>query len=275
MDPLYLFSIDLEDVRFAMADGRKRRERVPEMVGFYLDWLRERGAKTTFFVVGDVAEAYPDLIASIAAEGHEIGCHSYRHVHVHEQTPAEFRADLEASLAALRRAGVSDVRGYRAPVFTLTAKTAWAYPILRDLGFTYSTSVLPAKNPFWSWPEFGPAPRKMDGVWEIPMTVARLGHLVVPPAGGVYLRALPLWFIKRAARRARKAGRPLLGYCHPYDIDTGQERFMHPDIDDSRFYNFLMYWNRGKVFKRLEAILAQGFRMVPYRDYAATLTPSS
>lgn len=163
MDPLYLFSVDLEDVRFAMADGAKHKERVPDMVRLYLDWLRGLGAKTTFFVVGDVAEASPGLIAEIAAAGHEIACHSYRHVHLHEQTPTEFKADVEASLAALRRAGVTEVRGYRAPVFTLTAKTAWAYAILRDLGFTYSSSVLPAKNPFWSWPEFGPRPKKWTG----------------------------------------------------------------------------------------------------------------
>ena len=271
MDPLYLFSIDLEDVRFAMPDGGKYRERVPDMTRRFLAWLAERGAKTTFFVVGDVAEAYPGLIAEIAAAGHEIGCHSYRHVHVHEQTPAEFRKDVEACLAALRRAGAAEVRGYRAPVFTLTEKTAWAYPILRDLGFTYSSSVLPAKNPFWSWPEFGPRPKKMDGILEIPMTVARFGPYVVPPAGGVYLRALPLWFIKRTARTLPRPELPLLGYCHPYDIDTGQERFMHPDIDDSRFYNFLMYHNRKKVFPRLEAVLTQGFRMIPYREFAATL----
>lgn len=103
------------------------------------------------------------------------------------------------------------------------------------------------------------------------MTVARFGPYVVPPAGGVYLRALPLWFIKRAAKKCLAAGLPLLGYCHPYDIDTGQEKFMHPDIDDSRLYNFLMYHNRKKVFPRLDAILAQGFRMIPYREYAGTL----
>lgn len=271
MDLLYLFSVDLEDVRFAMSDGRKYRERVPDMTRCYLDWLAGRGAKTTFFVVGDVAEAYPGLIAEIAAAGHEIGCHSHRHIPLEKQTPAEFRADVEACRAALQHAGATDVRGYRAPVFTITEKTAWAYPILGELGFTYSSSVLPAKNPFWCWPEFGPRPKKLDGIWEIPMTVARFGPFVVPPAGGVYLRALPLWFIKRTARRCREAGLPLLGYCHPYDIDTGQERFMHPDIDDSRFYNFLMYYNRKKVFPRLEAILAQGFRMIPYREYAETL----
>ena len=110
MDPLYLFSIDLEDVRFAMPDGGKYRGRVPDMTRRFLAWLAERGAKTTFFVVGDVAEAYPGLIAEIAAAGHEIGCHSYRHVHVHEQTPAEFRKDVEACLGSAQTS-----RGGRGP----------------------------------------------------------------------------------------------------------------------------------------------------------------
>ena len=77
MDPLLSFQRRSRGRPLRHGRRGKYRERVPEMVRRYLDWLRERGAKTTFFVVGDVAEAYPGLIAEIAAAGHEIGCHSY------------------------------------------------------------------------------------------------------------------------------------------------------------------------------------------------------
>ena len=271
MDGIYLFSIDLEDVRFQMAEGRRYPERVPVNTRRYLAWLKARDSRCTFFAAGDVAEAYPDLIREILGEGHEIGCHTSRHVPLDRRTPAEFRDDLAANIDALRRAGAKDVRGFRAPIFSLTAATAWAYPVLRELGFSYSSSVLPAKNPFYGWPGFGPEPRLMEGSWELPMSVARFGPYVVPPAGGVYFRVLPRPLVLRAAAKRRGAGLPLLGYCHPYDIDTEQERFMHPDIDDSRFYNFLMYYNRGAVFSRLEAILKKGFRIVPYTEYVATL----
>ena len=271
MDGIYLFSIDLEDVRFQMADGRRYPERVPVNTRRYLDWLKAHGARCTFFVVGDVAEAYPDLVREILAEGHEVGGHTSGHVPLDRRTPAEFRDDLAANVEALRRAGAKDVRGFRAPIFSLTEATAWAYPVLRELGFAYSSSVLPAKNPFYGWPGFGPEPRRMDGVWEIPMSVARFGPYVVPPAGGVYFRVLPRPLVLRAAAKRRRAELPLLGYCHPYDIDTEQDRFMHPDIDDSRFYNFLMYYNRAGVFPRLEALLKKGFRIEPYADYVERL----
>lgn len=276
MDDLYLFSIDLEDVRFQMEDGRRFAERVPANTRRYLAWLKARSFRCTFFAAGDVAEAYPSLIREILDEGHEIGCHTSRHVPLDRLTPEEFRADLESNIAALRRAGAKDIRGFRAPIFSLVEKTAWAYGVLRELGFAYSSSVLPAKNPFYGWPGFGPDPKIMDGIWELPMTVARFGPYFVPPAGGVYFRVLPRPFVMRAAAKARGQGRPLLGYCHPYDIDTAQERFMHPDIDDSRFYNFLMYYNRKSVFPRLEAVLKKGFKIVPYAEFVKTLViPSS
>lgn len=271
MDRIYLFSIDLEDVRFQMADGARFAERVPVNTRRYLAWLKDKGFRCTFFAAGDAAAAYPDLIREILDAGHEVGCHTSKHIPLDRQTPATFRDDLAANVEALRRSGAKDVRGFRAPIFSLTPATAWAYGVLRELGFAYSSSVLPAKNPFYGWPGFGMAPKRMDGVWELPMTVARFGPYVVPPAGGVYFRVLPRPFVVRAARRARGSGRPLLGYAHPYDIDREQERFMHPDIEESRFYNFLMYHNRGAVFPRLDAILKKGFRIEPYREFVASL----
>lgn len=267
MEALYLFSVDLEDVRFAMKDGRRYAERVPDTVHRYMEWLDRRGFRCTFFVVGDAAEAYPGLIREIVEAGHEIGCHSYRHIPIEKQTPAEFKKDLEFNIEALRKAGARDISGFRSPMFTLTKATSWVYAILKELGFVYSSSVLPAKNPFYCWPDFGPDPKKVDGIWEIPLSVARFGPIVVPPAGGVYFRILPKFLITRSAKKFLRSGRPLFGFFHPYDIDTEQERFMHPDIDDSRFYNFLMYYNRKKVFARLEAIIREGFKIIPYAEY--------
>jgi polysaccharide deacetylase family protein (PEP-CTERM system associated) len=272
VEAFYLFSVDLEDVRFAMKDGRRYAERVPDTVHRYLEWLDRRGFRCTFFVVGDAAEAYPSLIRAIVEAGHEIGCHTYRHIPIEKQTRDEFKKDLESNIEALRKAGARDISGFRAPMFTLTEATSWVYAILKELGFVYSSSVLPAKNPFWSWPGFGPDPKKVDGIWELPMTVKKIGPFVIPPAGGVYFRALPKFLIMRTAKKHLRSGRPLLGYFHPYDIDTEQERFMHPDIDDSRFYNFLMYHNRKKVFARLEALVDKGFRIIPYGEYVGRLT---
>jgi polysaccharide deacetylase family protein (PEP-CTERM system associated) len=267
MDNVFLFSVDLEDIRFLMEDGLSRTERVPANVHGYLGWLKNHDFRCTFFVVGDVAEAYPSLIREIFDKGHEIACHGYRHIPLDQQTPDQFRNLLEANRNALTRAGVKNIHGFRAPIFSLTEKTAWAYEVLKDLGFTYSSSVLPAKNPFYGWPQFGPRPKMIGGIVEIPMTVRRFGPYRIPAAGGVYFRVLPAFFIRRSAKKLLRTNRPLVGYFHPYDVDTEQERFMHPEINDSRFYNFLMYYNRKNVYRRLDAVIARGFTICPYAEY--------
>ena len=65
---IFLFSLDLEDIRFWMDDGLKYKERVPLMTEKYLDFLDTYNFKTTFFVVGEVAKMYPELIAKIAQQ---------------------------------------------------------------------------------------------------------------------------------------------------------------------------------------------------------------
>jgi polysaccharide deacetylase family protein (PEP-CTERM system associated) len=266
----YLFSVDLEDLRFGMADGHKYKERVPANVHKYFDWLNRHGFKCTFFVVGDVAEAYPSLIKEIAAEGHEFACHMYRHVPLDQLSKETFKESLERNREAILRAGAPEVRGFRAPIWSLTPSTAWAHDVLNELGFAFSSSVLPAKNPFYGWEGFGQRPRKVGDVVELPVTVAKFGLLTIPFAGGVYFRVLPGFFIRRSIRRYLKQDIPVLGYFHPYDIDLEQEHFMHPEINDSRFYNFLMYYNRKNVFKRLDAIIDMGFEVCPYGEYIRT-----
>jgi len=263
----YLFSIDFEDIRFGLADGLKYQARVPANVHRYLEWLNGRGFKCTFFVVGDAAEAYPSLVREIASEGHEIACHTNRHVSLDRQSKDEFRTELEANVEALLRAGAPRPAGFRAPNFSIVPATAWAYDVLGEMGFVYSSSVLPAKNPLYGWKDFGERPRIVRGIVEIPMTVGSFGPLRLPIAGGVYFRALPQPCIRRAAKRYLKKDFPLLGYFHPYDIDAEQERFMHPEINDSRLYNFLMYYNRKSVFERLDAVVDLGFTICTYAEY--------
>jgi polysaccharide deacetylase family protein (PEP-CTERM system associated) len=267
LDRIYLFSIDLEDVRFWMPGGLNYKERVPANTHAYLNWLRKHQAKCTFFTVGEVAEKYPSLIGEIISEGHEIGCHTNKHIPLDKQNSDEFKRDLAQNIEHLLKAGAKEISGFRAPVFSLISKTQWAYKILAELGFTYSSSVLPAKSPLYGWKEFGVRPRLVDGLLEIPMTVGTVGPLAIPYGGGVYFRVLPWSLIKAKIKKHRTATDPLLGYFHPYDIDTDQERFMHPGINNSRFYNKLMYYNRAKVFDRLDAILEKGFRICTYDHY--------
>jgi len=265
----YLFSVDVEDPRLLIANGERFRSRVEPMTVRFLDWLDRHGFSATFFVVGDVARRHPDLVREIARRGHEIGCHSNRHIPLDQQSPDEFRADVSECIEALARCDARAVIGYRAPTCSLTKQTSWAYDVLGTLGIQYSSSVLPAPNPLYGWPEFGAATRRMpSGVLEIPLTIGRVGPLRVPVGGGVYFRVLPFLLIARAIDR-RASEDAVTGYFHPYDIDEDQERFMHAGIKNNRFYHWLMFLNRGKVLPRLDRLVEKGLRIEPYKSYAA------
>jgi polysaccharide deacetylase family protein (PEP-CTERM system associated) len=266
--PPFLFSVDLEDIRQLVPEGDQLRDRVEATTEQILAFLERHDARCTFFTTGDVARRYPGLVKRIAAAGHEIGCHSSEHIPLDRQDGASFRADLEACLDAYARAGVERVQGYRAPIASLTAGTRWAYGVLRELGFRYSASVLAARNPLYGWPDFGPdRPTRMDGLWELPASLVALPGAKVPFAGGVYFRILPYSLIRHCFRRRLNAGRPVLGYLHPYDVDREQERFMYPEIGGSRFYNRLMHHGRGKVIPRLEKLMTLGARIRTYGEY--------
>lgn len=264
---IFLFSIDLEDVRRMVPEGERMTPRVPELTHRYLEFLQKHDSRATFFVVGEVAEEYPQLIREIAARGHEIACHSQHHITLDRMNRQSFEADLKKNLETLKAAGATEISGYRAPTFSLTEERAWAYEVLAKLGFTYSSSVLPAKNPLFGWPGFGESPRRMQGVTEIPMLLSGWRGLNVPFGGGVYFRVLPFTLTQRAFKKAYAKNLAVPGYFHPYDIDTRQERIMHPNLKDNSFYNRLMYLNRNKVFPRLEKLLKAGTRIVTYREY--------
>ena len=263
-----LLGIDLEDVRLRMERGQHYQERVPTMTERYLAYFRDWNIKTTFFTVGDVAEMYPSLIKDIVVEGHEIACHSYQHLTLDCLDKETFSSDIEKNLNALYQAGAAQVHGFRAPVASLTEATAeWAYPLLENLGFLYSSSVLPAPNPLYGWPMFGTQVRSMGRILEIPMSIFPSRFFQFPFMAGTYFRVLPYWAIHAASQNIWSKGQPVIGYLHPYDIDTGQERYMHPGIHDSLLYNYLMYARRGSVFPKLTRLLEDGAVVIPYLDY--------
>lgn len=267
MSTPFLLGIDLEDVRDLVPGGLAYPARVPAMTERLLDLLGD--ARATFFVTGDVARRYPALVRRIAAEGHEIACHSDKHVALDRLDPDTFRADTRACLEALEAAGVPRPRGYRAPYFSLTERTRWAYPVLGELGFTWSSSVLPARNPLHGWAGFGTAPRRMDGIMELPVTL--LSPRLPVPAGGVYLRALPGPMVTRALKRHARVGTAVVSYVHAHDIDDGQDRFAHPGFARYGLYNWLMYRNRHVMLPRLAAACRRDFRIARYGAHVEAL----
>ena len=265
----FLFSVDLEDVRNRMPDGHRYPERVPQMTERYLEFLDRHKMKATFFVVGDVAKQYPELIKAIVRQGHEVACHTNTHIPLTRQTREEFRADMDENMENLFNAGVETLYGFRAPIFSLTEKTQWAYEVLIELGFKYSSSVLPGKNPLHGWEGFGREFKLVNQkIWELPITLYPK-YLSLPCAGGVYLRMLPFWMTRRAFAYYGDRRQPVLSYFHPYDIDHEEKPFLFPDANGNRLFNQLMYINRKSVLGKLERVIKAGWEIIPYHEYVS------
>lgn len=255
--PLWAFGVDLEDPH----DLPPRDSRLVELTQALVDFLGERGATGTFFVVGELARRHPDLVGRIAAAGHEIACHSDQHRPLRSLGPTGFAADTSRARAALAAAGAPDVRGYRAPFFSMSRETSWAYEVLAEQGFAYSSSILPARNPIGGWAGFGRGPRPIGKVLELPVTLHPLLRL---PLGGVYLRALPWAVLAPAFQRVD----PVLSYVHPYDLDQSRA---HPGFARFSPYGIVMRMGRAKLLSRLARATA-GYRLIRYDRLADRLS---
>ena len=263
----FLFSVDLEDIRTFVPNGDRYAERVPQNVARLLAFLAGHRVRCTFFTVGDVARRYPSLIEHILADGHELACHGNDHEPLDRLDPDGLRRTLERNRQELEKLGARNVIGYRAPTMSLTPDTRWAHAILAELGFTYSSSVIPAKNPLYGFPGFGEECVNVDGVWEIPVSLSGLPALRVPFAAGTYFRALPFTVTRQLFRARLRTGKPVVGYFHPWDIDTEQERFGFPELNG--FYTWLVYYNRARVLPRLDRLFREQVEIVPYAEFVA------
>lgn len=223
--------------------------------------LAEYDTRATFFVLGWVADRYPDLVQEIAANNHEIATHGYWHELVYRQTPAEFAADLNQSLSAIGRALSSfQSAGYRAPAFSITRQSLWALDILREQGIIYDSSIFPlaAHDRYGINNAHRFANKVCHGLWEFPISTVRLGKHNWPVAGGGYFRLYPLWVTRLAIRHLNAQGHPAVIYLHPWEFDPDQPRIPNASL----LSRFRHYVNLHKTETRLQALL-QTFKFAP------------
>lgn len=265
----FLLGVDWEDIRARLPDGWTREARVQENTRRILRFLKKHKARCTFFVVGELVEQEPQAFEEILEAGHEIACHTQHHTPLEQLGPDGLRRDLEATLKTLNSRGVTSVAGFRAPCFSLTHKSAWAYQVLKEYDFLYSSSVVPAANPIYGWPGFGQLSRTIDGILELPISLSPLPFLRVPHSGGVYLRAIPAFFTHLCHRWSLRRYGFVTGYIHPYDVDNLESRVHVPELGENPLHQFLFYYNRGRMLDRLAGLL-QGGHTMTYFDYVTT-----
>lgn len=212
------------------------------------------GVQATFFTLGWVAERYPALMQRIVAGGHEIASHGWDHQRVFTLEPEQFRSDLARARATIEDASGAQVTGYRAPSFSIDARTPWAHAILAEEGYVYSSSVAPVRHDHYGWPD---APRGAyrpvtdSALIEVPVTTARLMGRDIT-AGGGFFRLLPSGVTGSAVREANRADRSAIFYFHPWEIDPGQ-----PRVANAPFKSKLRHYSRlGAMAGKLERLIA-------------------
>jgi polysaccharide deacetylase family protein (PEP-CTERM system associated) len=253
-------SVDVEDYFqvSAMAPYIARSDwdtipcRVARNVDRLLALFDKQNARATFFVLGWIAERYPEVVRSIVASGHELASHGYAHLRATEQTPEEFLADIVRARKILEDIAGVAVRGYRAPSFSIGTTNLWAFDCIFQAGYRYSSSVYPVKHDHYGIPDAPRFPyRTRDGLVEIPITTARVLGRNLPAGGGGYFRLAPYpvsrWAIRRVNERER---RPAVFYLHPWEIDPEQPRIREAGLK-TRFRHYL---NLNRMESRLKQL---------------------
>jgi len=262
--PLSAFSVDVEDYFHVEAFSRDvSREAWPDFpsrvvrnTAALLDLLDRYRVRGTFFVLGWVADAQPALVREIRDRGHELACHSYWHRLIYRLTPQEFREDCKRAKDAIERAAGAEIAGYRAPTFSITARSLWALDILAECGFTFDSSIFPIRHDNYGLAGSPCAPyaiRTGGGgarIAEFPISTFRMLGRDLPVAGGGYLRMLPLWYNVAGIERILADRRPVMVYVHPWEIDADQPRIRTRLRSRLRHYT-----NLGGMQARLEHVL--------------------
>ena len=229
-----------------------RECRVERNVDRILGMLDQHGTKATFFTLGWIAERYPELIRRIVSEGHELASHGYGHERASEQTEATFYSDINLAKLLLEDLAGQEVKGYRAPSFSIGQTNLWAFDCLERAGYRYSSSIYPIRHDHYGMPDAPRHAHAIGGLLEIPATTLRFLNRNWPASGGGYFRLMPYGLSCWMLRRVNHVdGLPAVFYFHPWEIDTDQPRI--PGI--SAKTRFRHYVNIHRMEARLHRLI--------------------
>jgi polysaccharide deacetylase family protein (PEP-CTERM system associated) len=277
--PLHAFTVDVEDYfqvsAFDRCLSRNKWDECPSRVEAntyrLLDLLSKHRVAGTFFVLGWIAERFPQLVREIHGAGHEVGSHGYGHRLIYSQTPADFRADLRRSAEVLQDILGERISSYRAPSFSVTKASCWALEILLEEGYTVDSSVVPIYHDLYGIPGAQAGLHRLETpsgtLWEFPPAVFPLfGKFMLPVGGGGYFRIYPiqlsLWCLRQVERRQP----PFAFYVHPWEVDPDQPRL--PASFKSRFRH---YHQLHRTLDKLDRLLG-AFRFGSIREVLAVRT---
>jgi polysaccharide deacetylase family protein (PEP-CTERM system associated) len=214
------------------------------------DLLDELKTKATFFVLGWVADRYPDLVRQIVDLGHEAASHGCRHVPVTAMAPEAFREDLRRSKERIQDLAGTRVAGFRAPSWSMPRR-AWPYEILAELGYEYSSSRLAVPGRGWGLCR----PRVISGILELPALTSGNPLFPVPAGGTVAFRVLPAPLLRKIRRGAEREGRPAVYWFHPWELVPGG-----PRLEGGRLFTLARYRALDRLPERIRGFVPPGDR---------------
>lgn len=247
-------TIDLEDWRCSLNPEKNAdyRRRPPPSVDYLrtstsklLQELDKAGAKATFFVLGEVVEAAPDVVKEVARRGHEIASHSPVHLPPSMIPRDIYEVMIRKDIELLQNLVGRRPMGFRVPYMSIGRRDGWLVEMLARLGFSYDSSIAPTWTPYWGIPFAPKHPYLPDisdiaketirgSIVEIPLTVWPSWSFLpgLPIAGGFYMRAWPTRTLKWMLRRNVRSGHPLNVYVHPGNLEADKERVPNPTMRD-------------------------------------------
>ena len=207
--------------------------------------------KVTFFWLGWLAERHKDLVCMCRDAGHEIASHGYAHVLAYQVGPNAFRDDITRAKNILENIIGDQIRGFRAPGFSVTEKAPWAFEVIKELGYQYDSSVFPAPRGHGGIVNSPLEPYFIETLsghlLEIPMSIIEIFGRRTSLFGGGYLRLANKLMIKWGIDKLQTAGRPLIIYIHPREIDPAQ-----PHLPLSLLRQFKCYVNLSSTLPKLK-----------------------
>lgn len=254
-------TIDVEDYfqvsafapHIPRSDWVNRECRVEGNLDRILQLLDDADTKATFFTLGWIGERYPGVVKRIVEGGHELASHGYGHERAHDQTADAFFADIQLAKLLLEDLSGVEVRGYRAPSFSISTQNLWAFDCLERAGYQYSSSIYPIRHDHYGMPDAPRFAHRVGGLLEVPATTVRAWQRNWPASGGGYFRLMPYalsrWLLKSVNEGDSQ---PVVFYFHPWEIDADQPRV--PGIGlKTRFRHYV---NLDRTEGRLRRLLA-------------------
>lgn len=187
----------------------------------------KRPVKATFFVLGSVAEKFPQLVREIHRRGHEAASHGYWHRLCGQERPGDLLEDLRRSKALLEDILGAAVLGYRAPGFSISHATL---ELVRQAGYRYDSSY----NSFALNPRYGVltlngnrrgiAYELDSDFFEIPVSNLCLLGRTLPWSGGGYFRLMPRRLFALGVSKILRTQGAYVFYLHPWECDAQQPR---------------------------------------------------